>query len=51
MISTEARGSVAIAYQRSKYFGLGKVKCWVDSETRSKEADGYWEIEERNMGV
>lgn len=45
-------GSVAIAYQRSKFYGLGQVSCWVDDDMRgTRTVDGYWDIEERNMGV
>lgn len=43
---------MAIAYQRSKFYGLGQVSCWVDDDMRgTRTVDGYWDIEERNMGV
>ena len=42
--------SVAIAYQRSATYGLGKVRCRVDSGPW-KLVDGYWDIRERNMGM
>ncbi|GMK56652.1 hypothetical protein CspeluHIS016_0304920 [Cutaneotrichosporon spelunceum] len=51
-LRSEAKGTVAIGYQRSAHYGLGSVWCWVDSNRNDGvRLDGYWDIKERNMGV
>ena len=43
---------VMIGFQRSAVLGLGSVFCWVDNDTASgRRVEGWWEIEERNMGM
>ncbi|EIW68892.1 hypothetical protein TREMEDRAFT_31125, partial [Tremella mesenterica DSM 1558] len=45
-------GGVGIAYQRSAILGLGSVRCWIDNDEENQEVvDGWWSIEERNMGM
>ncbi|KAG7562433.1 hypothetical protein FFLO_02107 [Filobasidium floriforme] len=37
-------GTVALFYQRSRKYGLGVARCWVDDDTdRMMYLDGYWE--------
>ena len=44
--------AVGLAFMRSKTFGLGKVKCWVDErEDEAVVLDGYWEEPIRNSVV
>lgn len=39
-------GIVRISYLRSKTFGLGSVKCWIDDdEAAAKRVDGWWDID------
>ena len=43
---------VMIGFQKSAVLGLGCVKCWVDDDKASgKKVEGWWDIEERNMGM
>lgn len=43
---------VMIGFQRSAVLGLGSVFCWVDDDRGSgRRVEGWWEIEERNMGM
>lgn len=43
---------VMIGFQRSATLGLGSVFCWVDDErSEGRRVEGWWEIEERNMGM
>lgn len=37
-------GVVKISYLKSKTFGLGSVKCWVDNnEPAATRVDGWWD--------
>jgi len=39
-----AMGVVLIYYQRSRTFGLGDLKCWIDDNVDKAEIfSGYWE--------
>ena len=41
-IST-ALGTISISYLRSREFGFGSAKCWVDgNERNAKVMHGYW---------
>lgn len=43
---------VVIGFQKSATLGLGSVYCWVDDDRASgTRVEGWWEIEERNMGM
>jgi hypothetical protein len=43
---------VMIGFQQSATLGLGSVYCWVDDDrSDGTRVDGWWEIEERNMGM
>ena len=43
---------VMIGFQQSATLGLGSVYCWVDdNQSDGTRVDGWWEIEERNMGM
>ena len=45
-------GRVMIGYQRSATLSLGSVCCWVDGDRDDgKVLDGWWDIQERNMGM
>jgi hypothetical protein len=43
---------VMIGFQKSAVLGLGSVFCWVDGDKAAgKTIEGWWDIEERNMGM
>lgn len=45
-------GRVLIGYQQSATIGLGSVWCWVDDDkNEGKQINGWWQIQERNMGM
>ena len=43
---------VIIGFQKSATLGLGSVYCWVDdNQAAVTRVEGWWDIEERNMGM
>lgn len=40
---------VELYYLRSRSFGLGQVKCWLDDHQDEKVIEGYWDRDE-NIG-
>lgn len=45
-ISVGPMGIVKITYLKSKTFGLGNVKCWVDDrESEARIVEGWWELD------
>jgi hypothetical protein len=45
-ISVGPNGVVKISYLMSKTFGLGSVKCWIDSnEEGGRRVDGWWDTD------
>ena len=45
-------GRVLVGYLRSATIGLGSVVCWVDEDQQNGTVlEGWWNIEERNMGM
>ncbi|KAB5593862.1 hypothetical protein CTheo_2714 [Ceratobasidium theobromae] len=49
-ISVGPMGIVKITYLKSKTFGLGNVKCWVDDrESEARIVEGWWELDGLNL--
>ncbi|KAG8928956.1 CRISPR-associated endonuclease/helicase Cas3 [Tulasnella sp. 418] len=49
-IRIDSLGSVTMSYLRSKTFGLGKLKCWLDNDVaKAKVLSGYWTYDKLNL--